>query len=49
MTADDWSRKERLCSDLLKVYDITEGKLAYVKGGIFALNSIQIEDQKRFH
>ena len=32
MTREDWDRKAALCNDLLRVYDLTEGALAIVKG-----------------
>ena len=32
MTIEDWSRKEALCNDLLRVFDLTEGAQAIVKG-----------------
>ena len=32
MTMEDWSRKEALCNDLLRVFDLTEGAQAIIKG-----------------
>ena len=32
MTIENWSRKEALCNDLLRVFELTEGAQAIVKG-----------------